>query len=307
MPDGRFPAVPPDPRPALPRGLAPTELPWSDGGERVEVAYRLAGIDAGRLAAPIEADATGGELAAFLADGYLPRPAQFSEEEVAAFGDAVDRLAELELAEPDVRAIPGNGYYVADLMAKDPVFHVLLRHAELTGIARALLGPQVSVRTDARVAFAETAGVALEWHIHMPVIPDPMPPLFSYPHQVHCLIYLDDITPDEGALQLLPGSHRTATLTRAELAAQPGILEFRPQAGDCMVLHGNLWHRTEPSSAAAGRRRLLIHGYGPAWLKGDRRPAPGQLAPAEGVPTLLDELRAGRDEEIVELLDGFTW
>jgi hypothetical protein len=249
--------------------------------------------------------ATSRELTQLVEQGYLERPGLLDEEQVALARERVDELTDAELAQAGAHPIPGNGYYVRDLIDKDEHFHRYLRFEPTLSIARAVLGPQVWLRTESRTAFEEVEDASVIWHIHMPVIPDPTPPFFSPPHQVHFLIYLDDVGPEEGPLELIPGSHLDPTLTRARVEALDGAVELSPSAGDCLVLHGNLWHRTRPSSARCARRRLLFLGYGPAWLRGQRRPVPGQ--PSHAGPRLSDDLMADADAETGELLERFLW
>jgi hypothetical protein len=44
-----------------------------------------------------------------------------------------------------------------------------------------------------------------------------------------------------------------------------------PKAGDCLFTHSNLWHRTLPAAPECGKRRLILFGYSPAWLRTNQR------------------------------------
>jgi hypothetical protein len=65
-----------------------------------------------------------------------------------------------------------------------------------------------------------------------------------------------------------------------------------------VMVHGSLWHRALPTRPDGTVRRLLIVGFGPAWMrswsKQDRRTSP-----------LIEELLADADQETRELL-GIT-
>jgi ectoine hydroxylase-related dioxygenase (phytanoyl-CoA dioxygenase family) len=128
-----------------------------------------------------------------------------------------------------------------------------------------------------------------------------MPPLFCYPHQIHGLIYLDPVGAAEGELCVLPGSHRDPALDLpGDSSDQPGQLRLAFAAGDCILMHGNLWHRTTPTSADCGPRRLVLFGFSPAWIKtGVTRGVPAEH------PLTADLDRD--DPELAELLGEFHW
>lgn len=246
--------------------------------------------------------ATAAELDEFARDGFLLRRGLISPEWVRDFGTALDEITEQERGRAGAEVLEGNGLYFRSLLDKNEIFHRMIRFEPTLSIARALMGPQVSFDMEARIALPGIASAGVPWHIHMRVIPDPMPPFFCYPHSVQGLIYLDEVGDDEGPLCVIPGSHRSPRMDldgTYEAHAEEVRLKFAP--GDCILIHGNLWHRTVPTTAACGRRRLVLFGYAPSWLKNDL---------ARGVKTdgsLLDGLRSSGDPEMIELLDGFHW
>jgi len=244
----------------------------------------------GRPAARYDVEVAAGEeeVAGLVADGYLLRRGLLGPEAVARYREAIDALTDAELAS-GCTPTPGNGYYLRDLLDKGDAFDDLADWWPTASVARAVLGPQVAVRVDARVAFEGDEGAGLPWHLHMPVVPTVVPPFFSHPHQVHVLAYLDPVTPEEGELVLAPGTHTDPAATPEGLDG--GSTErFTFDAGDAVIVHGNLWHRTEPASRSAGRRRLLFVGYCPAWMRHEHRPVPGQPGDDRPWPS---ELRGG--------------
>ncbi|MEU5993247.1 phytanoyl-CoA dioxygenase family protein [Spirillospora sp. NPDC047418] len=247
--------------------------------------------------------ATPEDLDALVRSGYLVRRGLLDEAAAGVLAAAVLRLAEAEEGRPEAEDLPGESVYLRSLLDKDPVFHPLLRLEPALSVARTLLGPQVWIDLEARLNHAGRAGVAVPWHAHLPVIPDPLPALFSYPHQIHCLIYLDSITEREGALCLLPGSHRGGAV-RIPLGNQSdraGQVELFFEPGDAVFIHAGLWHRTVPSDAAAGYRRLLLLGFVPSWQRADT----GRGVRAEHA--LTEELARNGDAETRELLGEFQW
>ena len=218
--------------------------------------------------------------------------------------EAVLRLAEAEESFPESECLAGQSIYIRALLDKDEAFHSLLRLEPVLSMARALLGPQVWIDLEARMNYAGSPGVAVPWHGHIPVIPDPLPAFFCYPHQIHCLIYLDRITEQEGALCLLPGSHMNpgVRIPLGDQSDQDGQVQLYFEPGDAVLIHGNLWHRTIPSQPRAGFRRLLLMGYVPSWIRSDIG-----LNGFQATGSRRSELVAQGDAEVQELLGEFHW
>jgi ectoine hydroxylase-related dioxygenase (phytanoyl-CoA dioxygenase family) len=266
-----------------------------------DIVYHVVDGTGGDLTRRVHVEATQYELDGFMRDGYLLRRGLFTDR-VDRYGAAVDAIVEAERDHPDAERLATNGLYVRNLLDKDETFHDLIRFNPTLSVARALLGPQVAFGLEARVAFAGVADAGVNWHIHLRIVPDPLPPMFVFPHQVHGLIYLDPVHDAEGPLVVLPGSHRDVhrqlPSDRSDVPGQVA-LEFEP--GDCILLQPNLWHRTQPTRPDCGRRRLILFGYSPSWIKSDL--TRGVVAERP----LTDRLKAEGDEELRELLDGFHW
>lgn len=252
----------------------------------------------------VETSASPEELDRFTTEGFLVRRRLLDSTQAADLGGAVLRLAAEEAGLPGAECAPGQSIYIRALLDKDPLFHPLLRLDPALSLARMLLGPQVRLEVEARMNYSGTAGVAVPWHGHLPVVPDPLPPLFCYPHQIHVLIYLDHVGEDEGALCVLPGSHVRPDL-RIALGANDNrddqvTLYFEP--GDAVLLHANTWHRTIPSTDAAGFRRLLLLGYVPSWIRND-----SQQLGVRPQRALTADLARNADPETLELLGRLQW
>jgi ectoine hydroxylase-related dioxygenase (phytanoyl-CoA dioxygenase family) len=246
--------------------------------------------------------ATPEEIAHLVESGYLIREDLLSESRLNDLRLALDRIAIQEEAYGDGGCF--GGQYLRYLMDKDQTFLDLYRLEEPLSIARAVLGPQVQFdQVDARVVSARKIYPGVPWHIHFRVIPDPLPPFFSYPHAIHCLLYLDDIDEGNGQLCILPGSHREFKLTfpADDHSDKPGQKLLSLRAGSCFIMHCNLWHRTMPSNENGGTRRLIIFGYMPSWMKGDEQ---GGVKPTQ---SLRDDYFARADPESRRLLGEFAW
>ncbi|HYX50971.1 MAG TPA: hypothetical protein VE843_14585, partial [Ktedonobacteraceae bacterium] len=86
-----------------------------------------------------------------------------------------------------------------------------------------------------------------------------------------------------------------------DFADKPGQEIVLVKAGDCLVIHPNLWHRALPSTRRTGLRRLVIFGYYPSWIGGEER---GSAPPATDG---LKNFRHHRNEVVRELTGEFYW
>jgi ectoine hydroxylase-related dioxygenase (phytanoyl-CoA dioxygenase family) len=251
--------------------------------------------------------ATPQEIHAFTSRGYLVRERLFQDEALDGMRGALDEVEQRELAKPEsgVSTMGGfGGLFIRHLMDKHVAFRDMLKFQPLLSVARAMLGPMVQIRGfSARIAYPEHPNQGTQWHIHQQVIPDPLPPFFSHPHGLDCLIYLDDIDDDNGPLCLLPGTHLQPffSLPNNDFEDKPGQVELKVPAGTAVIVHSNLWHLAKGMRPGGRKRRLIIVTYTPTWL----RAAPYGVKPQDG---LLRELEQSKDPETRELLGlgGYT-
>lgn len=252
----------------------------------------------------VETAVTRADINQFLSDGFLPLKGLISARLASELARSVLEIAQAEAGHPRSEYLPGQSIYIRGLFDKNAIFHQLLRLEPVLSLARTLLGPQLWVELEARMNYAGRAGVAVPWHGHLPVIPDPLPPLFCYPHQVHCLIYLDRVTEREGALCLLPGSHARpeVKIPLGDQSDRPDQVKLFFDPGDAVLIHANMWHRTVPSRADAGLRRLLLVGYVPSWIRND-----GVRHGVRPEHPLTADLADDGNAETRELLGDLQW
>ncbi|HEY3235138.1 MAG TPA: phytanoyl-CoA dioxygenase family protein [Polyangiaceae bacterium] len=233
----------------------------------------------------VEVLATREEIEAFVRDGYLVREELIPEAELERLRAAFDQV----LAQDDRLEHGGDdfgGTFARHLEDKHPVFFELVEFAPILSVVRAILGPSVAVRgITGRVCGAGQQKLETEWHFHQRVIPDPLPPLFTHPHTVDTLVYLDRVTTENGPLCLLPGSHQQihAEYQRRDFSDRPNQVVLHPRAGTLVFTHGNLFHRSLPTLPGCSVRRMVIVGFGACWLKPSiygKKPADGLTARA---------------------------
>lgn len=214
------------------------------------------------------------------ADGFLLIRQAFPSEDLARWRAATDRLA---VGRTGDRA----GVFLRDLPLHDPVFQEVMRFPLGVSVAQLMLGPNVRVRgVSARVIRPHDDDVGFGWHIHHRLWCDPVPRWFSPPQAIDCLFYLDTTSGGAGRTCVIPGSHRRPDMDLPwnEQSTQVGEVTVSAEAGDCLIMHSNLWHRALPATVA-GSRRLLILGYVPSWYRGcPYGDAEGLLRLANGDP-----------------------
>jgi hypothetical protein len=80
---------------------------------------------------------------------------------------------------------------------------------------------------------------------------------------------LDDFTPDNGALRVVPGSHRGGRRPQDVLAdprlPHPDEVLVTGRAGDLVVMNSHLWHGG--TANRTDRRRLALHAFYCRWDK----------------------------------------
>jgi len=119
------------------------------------------------------------------------------------------------------------------------------------------------------------------------------------PQTLDVLLYLDDTDDLNGPLCVAPGSHNwiDRDLPASDFDPKPDEVVLRLSAGSLVMCHGSLWRLALPTKPGGGHRRLLLFGYGPAWMK----PAIYGEKPANGLTTRLLQ-DPDVDQETRELL-----
>jgi ectoine hydroxylase-related dioxygenase (phytanoyl-CoA dioxygenase family) len=154
---------------------------------------------------------------------------------------------------------PSLAYRKLERLERDPVVRAWIENPLYAAIARAWIGPEVSLYRAMLMNKAAGGGTALPWHqdggLFWGVDREPTLQIWTA---------LDDATADSGALEVVPGSH-AAGLVRpsggtvpAELAATAeGRARLVPAAaGEAILVHNHVWHRSGRNASPAPRRAL---------------------------------------------------
>jgi ectoine hydroxylase-related dioxygenase (phytanoyl-CoA dioxygenase family) len=152
---------------------------------------------------------------------------------------------------------------LANLVDKGVVFEQVIAEPRVLACVRQVLGPRPKLSSlNARTALPGSANQPL--HVDMAAIPDEQGDWVC-----NSVWILDDFTPDNGPLRVVPGSHCWRQLPQAVLAdpaaPHPDEILVTGRAGSVIVVNAHLWHgglanRTD-------RPRTALHAFYCRWDK----------------------------------------
>ncbi len=148
----------------------------------------------------------------------------------------------------------------------DPLFMRMVHHPRVLECVAQLLGPNLRLIEDNVMMKPAFHGGAHCWH------QDSAYWAFRPCNMVTCWIAIDDATPENGALAVIPGSHKRG-LVEHQTEAGTGFWEtshdeknavtLPVRSGHCILLHSLLVHGS-PKNATPHRRRAFILAYAQA-------------------------------------------
>jgi ectoine hydroxylase-related dioxygenase (phytanoyl-CoA dioxygenase family) len=201
----------------------------------------------------------------------------------------------------DFEGLRTNRVYA--LLAKSPVFAELVEHPLALAFAEADLGPSMLLSACLAINLHPEESVQ-PWHTDDSHIELPFPHLGM---GVSTFWAIDDTTEENGATEILPGSHLwgpdriPAPVSEADFANRdirdpgedPGFradaIKAVMPAGSLMIAKGGLWHRG--GANRSGKPRLIIT---PQYCAGWARPLESMMTavPRETVRTLSPRVQA---------------
>jgi ectoine hydroxylase-related dioxygenase (phytanoyl-CoA dioxygenase family) len=199
----------------------------------------------------------------FEEDGFLVLPGVFSPDSLRAINAAHDEHF-LPLIDEAARMAGDEAQraarFACDVISWDPVrekhplFTALLHDPELEAITQTLLGPGYTTPASL-VMYSVGGGRGQAWHQDCPIED-------GAGYNLNRLIYTRDVSMDDGAIVVVPGSHRAGRIPPGgHQDPMPGEVTLCPDAGTLVLLHGHVYHRVTPNLNRQPRVSLNFRAY----------------------------------------------
>lgn len=186
--------------------------------------------------------------------GFLVFPALLSPERVACFNRRIEELfaEEGDSAGAEFRNEPG-ARRIANAVNKGRIFEEVIETPEVLEAVEAVLGPDFKLSSLNIRSASPHNGCAQPLHVDSGALPD------RHGNSVCNSVWmLDDFTPRNGALRVVPGSHKWGRIP--EPGARPeGELLVTGRAGDVVVMNAHLWHGGSENFTDAQRRAMHVY------------------------------------------------
>jgi phytanoyl-CoA hydroxylase len=217
------------------------------------------------------------EVERYRRDGYIVVPNVLTDEEVADLRRVTEEFVEASRTATDHTDVfdlePGHTAEKPRLRriktphAQHPVYEKMVRHPKIVAVLQKLWGP--NIRFDLSKLNLKSAGFGspVEWHQDWAF----------YPHTNDDLaavgIMIDDFTPENGSMQVIPGSHKGPIYDHhakghfvGGIDPSKSNIDFSQarmctgKAGSITVHHARLLHASSANISGAPRR-FLLHQY----------------------------------------------
>ena len=146
---------------------------------------------------------------------------------------------------------------LANLVNKGEVFQQALQMPQLLACVRGVLGPEYKLSSMNVRSANPHSDDPQPLHCDMGALPDER----GY-WVCNSVWLLDDFTPENGAIRLVPGSHRWGKLPQSELAdpkaPHPQEVLLTGKAGTVVVMNAHLWHGGTANRTPKPRTALHI-------------------------------------------------
>lgn len=187
-------------------------------------------------------------------DGYYVLPGFLSPEEVARFNDRVEELfaAEADHAGAEFKNEPG-ARRLANMVNKGEMFEQAIQMPEVLECVEAVLGPDFKLSSLNIRSANPHNGCAQPLHVDSGALPDELGNSVC-----NSVWMLDDFTETNGALRIVPGSHRWFRMP--EPGARPeGEMLVTGKAGTVVVMNAHMWHGGTENFTDRQRRAMHIY------------------------------------------------
>lgn len=218
----------------------------------------------------------------FFEKGYLRLGQVVSDDEIQSLCDRIDEIMlgrvrynqmpmQLDSATGDYKDTPGQtltfetatlAYRRIDELWRDPLFLAYMQHPLFKEITARLIGPDVSIFRAMFMNKPAGRGTVLPWHQDVGsgwgLDANPIVTVWTA---------LDEATVAGGCMQIAPGSHKQGVLSErhfpseeqiAQYAANEDCIYLEAEAGEAILLHNFLLHRSEVNHLDQPRRAFSV-------------------------------------------------
>lgn len=212
--------------------------------------------------------ATEEQLRKFNEEGYLVVEDALSPELLGRLNDAVDRVEKRERKANDLG--PDDMVIKFRTVVEDDTFLDLLDNPKTFPLLWDILGWNIQLYISHLIIYPpEKKGGDIRqsgWHQDggrpVPEMERPHPRL-----SLKISYWLSDVdTPEHGAMQIVPGSHKLDNKPEACETGE-GVMPVCVKAGSAVLFDRRMWHRRGFNSSDV-TRRVLFFGYSYRWLRG---------------------------------------
>jgi hypothetical protein len=210
-------------------------------------------------------------------DGFTLLPGVFAPALVGAMAEDLDRVfAEHGTGDAAIRGEEGSVYAARNLLVLWPGSADVWRKPQMTDALETVLGPGYGL---VRILFFDKPPRqtwALPWHKDLTIavkdnrlpsehfrhptakagVPHTEAPLAVLENMLTARIHLDDVTPENGALKVIPGSHHGGKALALD-TSPPRCLFCR--AGDVLLIRPLVAHCSGKSHPDTTRHRRVLH------------------------------------------------
>lgn len=188
--------------------------------------------------------------------GYYIIKGLFTDEEVRMYKEAAREV----IKQKDVRK---EGVYLG-MTAASPIIKKAVAHPVLVDALKQIIGEHVIFMNDKLVSKDASVDFGSPWHQDYPY--------WKGSHKTSVWIALDDASPENGCLRVVPGSHLkgaahhggdasdglgfTNRLGDEDIAGQD-IVDLAAARGDAIIFHDLLYHASYPNSSGKDRWALI--------------------------------------------------
>ena len=166
---------------------------------------------------------------------------------------------------------PSLAYRKLEKLELDPLFSRWIENPLFARIARAVLGPDITLYRAVLWNKASNAGMDLPWHQDDGVFWG-----LDRPPTLQIWTALDEAPVEAGCVEVVPGSHHAGLASKlggtvqverlAERDAEANRVLLPASTGEALMIHNHAWHRSGRNTTEYPRRAIGI-----SYLSGDTR------------------------------------